>query len=492
MINASRIAKKYLSAHADDLKEMWDRLQQITDDHDALISDARGFGMRVAAIPAGTMTWDEASKIVSGFDASTKELSDYIRSFNMAGVPASMKADAEALLAKAKGELVRFQSDKEKADAAFKVYEKEVAWDSLKELMSNMEKVLTSAGLTAEYKVVPTPLKIVSSPGTIQGFAQIIISSKGYLGESERAVIKLWSDVKANVTCKVYTPTGYGEYGRANGWMNTPGTWTPLAQSQRVIRQVISEIRNAGHTVALDSEDVLEPDVNTRITEIANEVQAALAHVWNETFSSTRKVRRSIIQGKDVDTIDLSFNIGRAQVRLSVGAAVGEPTLYAEVRHKFENYRDYNLPWKKEETLIAETTKLLAKEIITQLRVVADQYNYEVFKPTKSHGTIDIQALQQKYPKGQGIYMVSPNEVNPKTPFVRPGSPVTHQGYTFFLGGGGRYVDGFLGELIDQGSGHGWTFNKVPVGNNADVTRQVNIAWRKWNDADDARAISSN
>jgi hypothetical protein len=108
-----------------DLGKAEDFLEDLIDLHDDRLQDARGFGMRVGAIPKGLMPYAEAQRIVTGFNKDTEKLSSFLDHLSSAVrmAPPEMKASAQALLDKASATMDKFKTDLKKAQQALEQHE---------------------------------------------------------------------------------------------------------------------------------------------------------------------------------------------------------------------------------------------------------------------------------------------------------------------------------------------------------------------------------
>ena len=99
-------------------------LQDILDEHAALSIEAKGFGLRLAALPRGLMPLADAQRVVVDFAANTKKLRSFLDGlYSVRDIPSDLSADVEALRAKANKALKKFEDDLKQAQDAVAKYE---------------------------------------------------------------------------------------------------------------------------------------------------------------------------------------------------------------------------------------------------------------------------------------------------------------------------------------------------------------------------------
>lgn len=107
-----------------DLLRAEELFQDILDEHAALTVEAKGFGLRLAALPRGLMPLADAQRVVVDFQANTKKLRSFLDSlYNVRDTPSDLSADFEALRTKANKALKKFEDDLKQAQDAVAKYE---------------------------------------------------------------------------------------------------------------------------------------------------------------------------------------------------------------------------------------------------------------------------------------------------------------------------------------------------------------------------------
>lgn len=100
-------------------------LADILMEHEALLDEARGFGLRTAALPRGLMPVKEAQKVVADMGANLEKLDKFYNGlmFGTREVPKELAGEFDALLTKAKKAREKCELDVKKAREALEKHE---------------------------------------------------------------------------------------------------------------------------------------------------------------------------------------------------------------------------------------------------------------------------------------------------------------------------------------------------------------------------------
>lgn len=122
-------------------------LDAILREHDELLDQARGFGLRTAAIPRGLMPLREAQTIVAQFDANTRKLKEFVDSLYTTMRHAPDKATKDALAeidGRASKALLKFENDLKKAKAALVKHEDLLVGENFQEMFQALRHSLAA------------------------------------------------------------------------------------------------------------------------------------------------------------------------------------------------------------------------------------------------------------------------------------------------------------------------------------------------------------
>lgn len=151
-------------------------LNVLLEKHEDHLQDARGFGVKTAALPKGLMTLAEAQKIVASFEKDTEQLNKFIMGMHSAGKPpADMKTEFDALLAKANKALDKFLKDKKAAQEAIEKYEDLLVGEHFQEAFEALRHAVLDFDLTDTADIdFTTKLELNADPAYANG--QVILS----------------------------------------------------------------------------------------------------------------------------------------------------------------------------------------------------------------------------------------------------------------------------------------------------------------------------
>jgi len=107
-----------------DLQRAEELFQDILDEHAALSVEAKGFGLRLAALPRGLMPLADAQRVVVDFTSNTTKLRTFLGTlYGVRDIPSELRDDMGALQAKAAKALKKFEDDLKQAQDAIAKYE---------------------------------------------------------------------------------------------------------------------------------------------------------------------------------------------------------------------------------------------------------------------------------------------------------------------------------------------------------------------------------
>lgn len=151
-------------------------LNVLLEKHEDHLQDARGFGVKTAALPKGLMTLAEAQKIVASFEKDTEQLKKFVAGMYNAGKPpADMKTEFDALLTKANKALEKFEKDRKAAQEAISKYEDHLVGEHFQEAFEALRHAVLDFDLadTADIDFT-TKLELNVDPAYANG--QVILS----------------------------------------------------------------------------------------------------------------------------------------------------------------------------------------------------------------------------------------------------------------------------------------------------------------------------
>jgi hypothetical protein len=182
-------------------------LQDILDDHEELISQARGFGMRTAAIPRGLMPLREAQDIVAKFDDNTRKLKGFLDSLAQTLTRAPDKGTQDALGAvydRASKALSNFEDDLTKAKAALAKHEDLLVGENFQDMFQALRLAVLDLDLTDKAAfAAKTSLHLDATPAYAVGLvgvhrvdpkAEVYKVRATYRAETDEYVADMWSE----------------------------------------------------------------------------------------------------------------------------------------------------------------------------------------------------------------------------------------------------------------------------------------------------------
>lgn len=181
-------------------------LDDIFQEHDDLLDQARGFGMRTAALPRGLMPLREAQDIVAQFDTNTKKLGKFLDSLYQTMPHAPDKATKDALAeidGRATKALRKFEDDLKKAKAALEKHENLLVGENFQEMFQALRLAVLDLDLTdkAEF-TAKTQLYLDANPAYAVGVVTVSRTDPKeevykvratYKAETDEYVADMWS-----------------------------------------------------------------------------------------------------------------------------------------------------------------------------------------------------------------------------------------------------------------------------------------------------------
>lgn len=161
-----------------DLQRAEELFQDILDEHAALTVEAKGFGLRLAAIPRGLMPLADAQRVVVDFAANTKKLRSFLDSlYSVRDTPSDLAADFEALRTKANKALKKFEDDLKQAQDAVAKYEDLLVGEHFQEAFEAVRHAVLDFDLVDDVDIdFRTNLFLDTNPAYGQG---VITLTKG-------------------------------------------------------------------------------------------------------------------------------------------------------------------------------------------------------------------------------------------------------------------------------------------------------------------------
>lgn len=181
-------------------------LDAILREHEDLLEQAQGFGMRTAAIPRGLMPLREAQTIVAQFDANTKKLVEFADSLSRTMMHAPDKATGDALREisdRASKALRKFEADLKLAKESLVKHEDLLVGENFQKMFQALRLAVLDLDLTsnADFKA-KTQLYLDANPAYAVGVATVFrIDPKEnvyqvratYKAETDEYVADMWS-----------------------------------------------------------------------------------------------------------------------------------------------------------------------------------------------------------------------------------------------------------------------------------------------------------
>lgn len=181
-------------------------LDAILSEHDDLLDQARGFGMRTAAIPRGLMPLREAQGIVAQFDANTRKLKEFLDSLFTTTRHAPDKATKDALVeieGRATKALRKFEDDLNKAKDALVRHEDLLVGENFQVMFQALRLAVLDLDLTdkADF-TAKTNLYLDATPAYAVGVATVSRTEPReevykvratYKAETDEYVADMWS-----------------------------------------------------------------------------------------------------------------------------------------------------------------------------------------------------------------------------------------------------------------------------------------------------------
>lgn len=196
-------------------------LQDILNEHEELLGQARGFGMRTAAIPRGLMPLKEAQGVVAKFDDNTRKLKGFLDSLGQTQVHAPDKATRDALgeiYDRGAKSLRKFEDDLTKAKAALAKHEDLLVGENFQDMFQALRLAVLDLDLTDKADFgAKTHLYLDATPAYAVGVASVWrIDPKEevykvratYKAETDEYIADMWS-MKSNRWFPAAKKTGH-------------------------------------------------------------------------------------------------------------------------------------------------------------------------------------------------------------------------------------------------------------------------------------------
>ncbi len=186
-----------------------EELNDILLEHQDLLGEAKGFGMRTAALPKGLMPLKEAQEIVSKFDDNTKRLIDFLESLGNSVMRAPDKASKDALeeiYQRGAKSLNKFEEDLRKAKEALLKHEDLLVGENFQDMFQAIRLAILDLDLSSssEFKA-KTEMRLDANPAYATGLITIsyMLNAKmvdafriraTYKAENDEYIADMWSE----------------------------------------------------------------------------------------------------------------------------------------------------------------------------------------------------------------------------------------------------------------------------------------------------------
>jgi hypothetical protein len=181
--------------------------ESILQEHEELLDQARGFGMRTAAFPRGLMPLREAQEIVANFSKNTEKLDAFLSSLYDTKNRAPDKATKDALdevYARGEKALSKFQDDHKKAKEALAKHEDLLVGENFQEMFQALRLAVLDLDLTEQASMgAKTSLHLDATPAYAVGLvgvhrvdpkAEVYKVRATYRAETDEYVADMWSE----------------------------------------------------------------------------------------------------------------------------------------------------------------------------------------------------------------------------------------------------------------------------------------------------------
>ena len=180
--------------------------ESILQEHEELLDQAQGFGMRTAAYPRGLMPLREAQEVVANFSKNTEKLDTFLSSLydtKLRAPDTETKAALDEVYARGEKALRKFQDDHKKAKEALEKHEDLLVGENFQEMFQALRLAVLDLDLTdnADF-TAKTQLYLDANPAYGVGVATVSRTQPKedvykvratYKAETDEYIADMWS-----------------------------------------------------------------------------------------------------------------------------------------------------------------------------------------------------------------------------------------------------------------------------------------------------------